>query len=103
MEPKGVGGLQLALEQLKKKLQAEGLFAVDRKRQIPYLPARIGIVTSATGAAVKDMLKVVDRRFKDVHIIIDSVKVQGEGAREEIAGAIADFNEYTGGCRRMKK
>jgi exodeoxyribonuclease VII large subunit len=94
MEPKGVGGLQLALEQLKKKLQAEGLFDVDRKRPIPYLPSRIGIVTSATGAAVKDMLKVLDRRFKDVHIIINSVKVQGEGAREEISGAIMDFNEY---------
>jgi exodeoxyribonuclease VII large subunit len=92
IEPKGIGGLQLALEQLKAKLEKEGFFAPEHKRPIPYLPAKIGIVTSLTGAAIKDILKVLDRRFKDMHIIINPVKVQGEGAREEIAQAIEDFN-----------
>ncbi len=92
IEPKGIGGLQLALEQLKAKLEKEGFFAPEHKRPIPYLPARIGIVTSLTGAAIKDILKVLDRRFKDTHIIINPVKVQGDGAKEEIAQAIADFN-----------
>jgi exodeoxyribonuclease VII large subunit len=92
IEPKGIGGLQLALEQLKTKLEKEGFFALERKKPIPYLPAKIGVVTSLTGAAIKDILKVLDRRFKDVHIIISPVKVQGEGAGEEIARAIEDFN-----------
>ncbi len=94
IEPKGIGALQLALEQLKEKLEKEGLFAPEHKKPIPYLPAKIGIVTSPTGAAIKDMLKVLERRFKDVHIIVNPVKVQGEGAREEIAQAIRDFNAY---------
>jgi exodeoxyribonuclease VII large subunit len=92
IEPKGIGGLQLALEQLKARLEKEGLFATAHKRPVPYLPAKIGVVTSLTGAAIKDILKVLDRRFKDVHIIINPVKVQGEGAKEEIAQAIDDFN-----------
>ena len=92
IEPRGIGGLQLALEQLKAKLEKEGLFAQEHKKSIPYLPAKIGVVTSLTGAAIKDILKVLDRRFKDVHIIINPVKVQGEGAKEEITQAIEDFN-----------
>ena len=92
IEPKGIGGLQLALEQLKAKLEKEGFFAPEHKKPIPYLPAKIGVVTSLTGAAIKDILKVLDRRFKDVHIIINPVKVQGDGAKEEISQAIADFN-----------
>jgi len=98
IEPKGVGALQLALEQLKVKLEKEGLFSPERKKPIPYLPSRIGVVTSLTGAAIKDMLKVLDRRFKDVHIIVAGVKVQGEGAKEEISAAIADFNAYNDKC-----
>ncbi len=94
VEHKGVGSLQLALEQLKARLEKEGLFRPERKRRIPYLPARIGVVTSPTGAAIKDMLKVFDRRFRDVHILISPVRVQGEGAAEEIAAAIRDFNRY---------
>ena len=85
IEPKGIGSLQLALEQLKEKLEKEGLFSPEHKRPIPYLPARIGIVTSITGAAIKDILKVLERRFKDAQIIINSVQVQGEGAKEDIA------------------
>jgi exodeoxyribonuclease VII large subunit len=103
IEPKGIGGLQLALEQLKEKLQKEGLFAPAHKRPIPYLPSRIGIVTSPTGAAIKDMLKVLDRRFKDVHILVAPVKVQGDGAKEEIAQAIKDFNEYNAGLPAKEK
>lgn len=94
IEPKGLGLLQLALEQLKQKLEKEGLFSPGHKRQIPYLPSRIGLVTSLQGAAIKDMFKVLERRFKDVHIIIAPVRVQGEGAKDEIAQAIQDFNLF---------
>lgn len=92
VEPKGIGSLQLALEQLKEKLEDEGLFSPEHKRPIPYLPAKIGVITSLGGAALKDILKVLDTRFKDIQIIIHPVRVQGEGAREEIAQAIKDFN-----------
>jgi len=92
IEPKGIGSLQLALEQLKQKLEKEGLFRPEHKKPIPYLPSRIGAVTSLSGAAIKDVLKVLDRRFSDIHIIIHPVRVQGEGAKEEIAQAIKDFN-----------
>ena len=93
-EPRGIGSLQLALEQLKQKLEKEGLFRPEHKRPIPYLPSHIGVVTSLSGAAIKDILKILDRRFKDTHIIINPVKVQGEGAKEEIAQAIKDFNDF---------
>lgn len=91
-EPKGIGSLQLALEQLKQRLEKEGLFSAEHKRPLPYLPSRIGVVTSATGAAIKDILKVLNARFKDIEIIINPVRVQGEGAGKEIAEAIRDFN-----------
>lgn len=94
LEPKGIGSLQLALEQLKEKLEKEGLFSLEHKRPIPYLPSKIGVVTSGHGAAIKDILKVLDNRFKDVHIIISPVRVQGEEAKEEIAQAIKDFNIF---------
>lgn len=92
LEPKGLGALQLALEQLKKKLLAEGLFREERKRPLPALPGRIGIVTSPTGAAIRDILQVIDRRFGNLHLLINPVKVQGEGAAAEIARAVDDFN-----------
>src|SRR3989338_1457192 len=92
IEPKGIGALQLAIEQLKQKLEKEGLFATEHKRQIPYLPSRIGVVTSLSGAAIKDILKVLDRRFSGLNIIINPVQVQGEKAKDEIAQAIKDFN-----------
>ena len=94
IEPKGIGGLALALEQLKLKLEKEGLFAVGHKKAIPYLPSRIGVVTSITGAAIKDILKVLDRRFSDINIVIRAAQVQGDGAREDIARAINDFNAF---------
>lgn len=93
IEPKGAGALQLAFEQLKKKLEAEGLFDPARKKPIPALPQKIGIVTSPTGAAVRDILNVIDRRFANVEILIYPVKVQGEGAKEEISEAIDYLNE----------
>jgi len=94
IEPKGIGSLQLALEQLKKKLEKEGLFAEERKRPIPYLPSCIGIVTSLSGAAIKDILKVLDRRFSGVRVIIRPCLVQGEGAKEDIATAIREINAF---------
>jgi exodeoxyribonuclease VII large subunit len=92
MEPKGVGALQLAFEQLKERLAREGLFAADHKKPLPYLPRKIGIVTSPTGAAVKDLLNVIGRRFSTISILITPVKVQGEGSAQEITQAIDGLN-----------
>jgi exodeoxyribonuclease VII large subunit len=91
MEPRGQGALYLAFEQLKKKLVAEGLFAEERKRPLPFLPESIGIVTSDKGAALYDMLRVIGDRFPDRRIVIRPVKVQGDGAAEEITAAIDDL------------
>lgn len=92
LEPAGVGALQLAFEQLKKKLEAEGLFDSKRKRALPSFPKTIGIVTAPQGAAIRDMLHVLDRRFAGVHILIHPVKVQGAQAAQEIADAIRELN-----------
>ena len=91
LEPKGVGALQLAFEQLKRRLEAEGLFDVARKRPLPPFPRTIGIVTSPTGAAIRDMLHVIDRRFADLRILITPVRVQGEEAPGEIVAALRDL------------
>lgn len=91
MEPKGRGALYLAFEQLKKKLAEEGLFAVERKRPLPFLPASIGLVTSLQGAALRDMLRILGDRFPDRRIVIRPVKVQGDGAAAEIAGAVTEL------------
>jgi exodeoxyribonuclease VII large subunit len=88
IEPKGLGALQLAFEQLKKRLRAEGLFAEGRKRPLPALPRSIGIVTSLDGAAIRDMLKVLARRYRNAQIVIRSTRVQGDGAALDIAHAI---------------
>ena len=93
LQPRGIGELQLAFEQLKKRLQKEGLFAPEHKKAISLFPRRIGIVTSPTGAAVRDIINVINRRFRQVEILINPVKVQGEGAGEEIADAIDEFNK----------
>jgi exodeoxyribonuclease VII large subunit len=92
MEPKGVGALQLAFEQLKERLSKEGLFAADHKKSLPYLPRKIGIVTSPTGAALRDLLTVIGRRFPSISILISPVKVQGEGSAQEITQAIDGLN-----------
>lgn len=92
IEPVGVGDLQLAFLQLQEKLDKEGLFSAARKRPLPAYPQTIGIVTSATGAAIHDILNVLRRRSAGVKILLRSVRVQGLGAAEEIAEAIADLN-----------
>ena len=94
LEPKGFGALQLAFEQLKKKLAKEGLFDETHKISLPYLPARVGVVTSPTGAAIRDILNVLKRRYTNIEVIISPVRVQGEGAAEEIKEAIKLFNEF---------
>jgi exodeoxyribonuclease VII large subunit len=92
LEPKGLGALQLAFEQLKARLQAEGLFDQSRKRALPRFPKKIGIVTSPSGAALRDMLRVIGRRFGGLHIVIAPCRVQGEGAAEEIARGLRELN-----------
>ncbi|HEV8226300.1 MAG TPA: exodeoxyribonuclease VII large subunit [Methylomirabilota bacterium] len=93
MEPKGLGALQLAFEQLKRKLEAEGLFEEARKRPLPAFPRVIGIVTSPTGAAIRDMLNIIGRRFADLHILITPVRVQGDEAPAEIVQALVHLQE----------
>jgi len=88
IEPKGVGAQALALEQLREKLLKEGLFDEARKRPLPYLPRKIGIVTSPTGAAVKDILKVLDRRFPNLEILVSPARVQGDEAPLDIVNAL---------------
>jgi exodeoxyribonuclease VII large subunit len=92
IEPKGVGALQLAFEQLKTRLEKEGLFDLDRKKALPILPQRIGIVTSPTGAAIRDMLRVIKRRHPKMHILIYPVPVQGTEAAPAIVEALRYFN-----------
>jgi len=94
MEPTGVGGLQVAFEQLKNRLAAEGLFDEAGKKAIPPFPSTIGVVTSATGAAIHDILNVLRRRSSGVRVLLRPVRVQGEGSAEEIASAIADLNRH---------
>jgi exodeoxyribonuclease VII large subunit len=92
LEPVGVGALQLAFEQLKAKLAEEGLFSAERKQPLPMLPRRIGLVTSPRGAAVADMIRILRRRHKNLHLLLYPVRVQGEGAGDEVVEAIRTFN-----------
>jgi exodeoxyribonuclease VII large subunit len=96
MEPQGLGALQLAFEQLKKRLQAEGLFAAARKRPLPSLPRRIGIVTSLDGAALRDILKVLRRRAPNASVLIRPARVQGEDAAADVATAIRMIGRVPG-------
>ena len=88
LEPTGVGALAVAFEQLKKKLSAQGLFDEKIKKPLPYLPQRVGVITSPTGAAIRDFLKIIHRRFANLEIIVVPVRVQGEGAVEDIVNAL---------------
>jgi len=90
----GAGLLQAKFEALKKKLDAEGLFDSARKRTLPEFPTSVGLITSPTGAVIRDMLNILERRAPWVHIVISPVRVQGEGAAQEIAKAIAEFNSH---------
>src|SRR2546421_12649302 len=91
LQPRGGGLLQAKFEALKRKLETEGLFAAERKRPLPRFPRRIGIVTSPSGAAIRDMLKVLRRRAPSVQILINPVRVQGTGAAQEIAVAVREL------------
>ena len=91
-EPRGAGALQAAFEQLKRRLEAEGLFDPAHKRPIPLLPKKIGVVTSPTGAAIRDILNIVNRRFANVHVLIAPARVQGAEAPTEIVRAIEMLN-----------
>lgn len=94
IEPKGAGSLQLAFEQLKAKLEAEGLFASERKKPIPSLPSRIGIVTSAQAAALRDILNILQRRHHSVNVLIFPAQVQGDAASIEVAAGVRYFNQH---------
>jgi exodeoxyribonuclease VII large subunit len=95
IEPKGMGALQLAFLQLKERLEKEGLFDVIHKKSLPMIPKKIGIVTSPTGAVIRDMLHILQRRFENVQILLYPVQVQGEEASSEIAKAIEYLNDRT--------
>jgi exodeoxyribonuclease VII large subunit len=92
LEPRGLGALQLAFEQLKERLGREGLFDQARKRPLPRFPRKIGIVTSPRGAALHDMLRVIGRRFGEIHVVLAPAKVQGDGAAAEVAQGIRELN-----------
>ncbi len=96
LEPEGIGALELAFRQTVERLKAEGLFDVERKRPLPRFPKRIVVVSSPTGAAVRDFLQVVDRRWRSVEVLIAPAKVQGIGAAKEVADAIAMANRISG-------
>ncbi|HSR13180.1 MAG TPA: exodeoxyribonuclease VII large subunit [Thermodesulfobacteriota bacterium] len=96
LEPKGLGALQLAFEQLKEKLAGEGLFDPAHKRPLPPFPQKIGIVTSVSGAAIRDILHIIDRRYAGVQILIHPVRVQGAGAAQDIAHAVDALSEWPG-------
>ncbi|MGE3519350.1 MAG: exodeoxyribonuclease VII large subunit [Vicinamibacterales bacterium] len=96
LEPRGLGALQLAFEQLKARLQAEGLFEAARKRPLPALPRKIGVVTSLDGAAIRDILKVLGRRHWNAHVVIRPARVQGDGASLEIARALRALTRVPG-------
>jgi exodeoxyribonuclease VII large subunit len=92
--PAGLGKLEIAFQRLKEKLFEEGLFDEEHKKPIPRFPETVGVVTSPTGAAIRDIIRIIHNRFPSVKIIVNPVRVQGEGAAEEIAQAITEFNEY---------
>jgi exodeoxyribonuclease VII large subunit len=92
--PAGVGKLEIAFQKLKEKLFGEGLFDEEHKKPLPRFPERIGVVTSPTGAAIRDIVRIIRHRFPGVRIILNPVRVQGEGAAEEIALAIREFSRY---------
>lgn len=96
LEPRGLGAMLLAVEHLKERLAAEGLLEPSRKRPLPFLPRCVGIVTSPTGAVIRDMLQILGRRFPNLPVLVRPAKVQGEGAAQEISQAIEDLNHWPG-------
>jgi exodeoxyribonuclease VII large subunit len=96
LEESGQGALQVRFEKLKQRLKAEGLFEADRKRPLPLLPRHIGVVTSPTGAAIRDILNVISRRFPNIHLVLAPAMVQGPGAAEQVAAGIQMLNRWGG-------
>ena len=96
LEPRGKGSLAQAFEELKERLDREGLFAADRKRALPLLPRRIGVISSPTGAVIRDILRVLRRRYANLDVLLYPVRVQGEGAAAEIAQALRSLNRLGG-------
>src|ERR1700752_5285695 len=94
LDPVGAGALQIAFEQLRDRLKAEGLFSKELKRPLPIFPRRVGIVTSPTGAAIRDILNVISRRTRTVHVLFSPAKVQGDSAGPDIARAIRFINQF---------
>ncbi|MCU1267398.1 MAG: exodeoxyribonuclease large subunit [Acidobacteria bacterium] len=94
LDPVGAGALRVAFEQLRDRLKAEGLFAAELKRPLPVFPRRVGVITSPTGAAIRDILNVISRRTRTVHVLFTPARVQGEGASREVARAIRFINQY---------
>ena len=103
LDPVGAGALQIAFEQLRDRLQAEGLFAQEVKRPLPIFPGRVGIVTSPTGAAIRDILNVISRRTSTVHVLFSPARVQGEGAGPDIARAIRLINQHHERAQRERR
>ena len=100
MEPMGAGALQVAFEQLKAKLAAEGLFAQERKKPLPVLPRRIGVITSPRGAVIRDILNVLARRHQSLNVLIYPAQVQGATAAAEVSAGIRFFNSQIGNSER---
>ena len=96
MQPDGMGALSIAFEQLKKKLAAEGLFSEEHKKPIPIFPQKVGVVTSSTGAAIQDIFNVLKRRYPVAEVVVRPAQVQGDGAANDIAQAIKEFNSLNG-------
>ncbi|MDP6490986.1 MAG: exodeoxyribonuclease VII large subunit [Kiritimatiellia bacterium] len=96
LEESGVGALQAKFEELKKRLNAEGLFAAERKQALPLLPQHVGVVTSPTGAAIRDILNVISRRFPNIHLVLAPAMVQGPGAAQQVASGIEQLNQQGG-------
>jgi exodeoxyribonuclease VII large subunit len=94
LDPVGAGALRIAFEQLRDRLQKEGLFAKELKRPLPVFPRRVGVVTSPTGAAIRDILNVISRRTRTVHVLFSPARVQGDAAGPDIARAIQLINQY---------
>jgi exodeoxyribonuclease VII large subunit len=103
LDPVGAGALQIAFEQLRDRLQAEGLFAPELKRPLPLFPGRVGIVTSPTGAAIRDILNVIKRRTSTVHVLFSPARVQGESAGPDIARAIRLINQHHEHAQRERR
>jgi len=101
LDPVGEGALRIAFEQLRDRLQAEGLFARELKRPLPVFPRRVGVVTSATGAAIRDILNVISRRTRTVHVLFSPARVQGDGAGRDIARAIRLLNDHHRNAERQ--